>query len=124
MLVLLCLAVPLLLATALTYRPFRNAIPASLALAALPMLASAIQPALTIELHWLLQGIKLGVDEVNRPLLLLAAVIWTAVGCYARGWLVDDTRSVRFQLFYLLMLFGNVGVLLAQDVVGFYFSLR
>jgi len=121
MLILLSLAVPLLLTTVLVHRRFRNAVPAFLPVAALPVLALVFEPVSTIKLPWLLQGVQLGVDEVNKPLLLLAAIIWTAVGCYARGWLVDETRRVRFQLFYLLTLIGNVGVLLAQDIVGFYF---
>ncbi|MEE4376747.1 MAG: complex I subunit 5 family protein [Candidatus Competibacteraceae bacterium] len=123
MLVLISLAVPLLLAIALSNHRGRHAIPLLLPVAALPVLALALlQSVSTLELPWLLQGTQLGVDELNRPLLLLAALIWTAVGCYARGWLLEqESRKVRFQLFYLLTLSGNVGVLLAQDVVGFYF---
>jgi len=114
------LLLPLMLALTLgSQRPA----PLALALApaaALPALLLSVQPGVAIDLPWLLFGMRLGVDAVNRPFLLLAGLLWTAAGCYSRGYLADDPERRRFHCFFLLTLAGNMGLILALDMASFY----
>lgn len=110
---------PLLLAIILS-TPRRSFALALIPTAALPALLLAAFPGLTLELPGVLLGMRLAVDETGLPFLLLAGLIWTAAGIYARTHLADDPRQVRFQLLYLLTLTGNLGAILALDVASFY----
>jgi formate hydrogenlyase subunit 3/multisubunit Na+/H+ antiporter MnhD subunit len=73
-----------------------------------------------LELEWLLLGTRLGLDATSEPFLLLTVLVWGAAGLYARGYLVGDERRVRYAVFHLLTLAGNLGAVLALDVASFY----
>jgi formate hydrogenlyase subunit 3/multisubunit Na+/H+ antiporter MnhD subunit len=92
--------------------------------AALPALALAAlpEPPAAAEYPWLLLGARVGVDGTGRVFLLLAALLWTVAGAYARAYHARDPLRERFWLFWLLTLAGNLGVAVALDVVGFYLS--
>lgn len=90
-------------------------------LAALPALALTFYPTAVIDLPWLLTGVRLASDDFTSGLLLLAGLLWTAAGFYTRGYLAEDKHLTRFVFFYLLTLSGNLGVIVAADVVSFYF---
>jgi formate hydrogenlyase subunit 3/multisubunit Na+/H+ antiporter MnhD subunit len=74
----------------------------------------AMQPAL------LLPGCGYAVEQVNRPLLLLAGAGWSIAGWFAAD-AVTQGRT-RFGLCWLLTLAGQALALLAADLGSFYFG--
>jgi formate hydrogenlyase subunit 3/multisubunit Na+/H+ antiporter MnhD subunit len=89
--------------------------------AALPALLLAIRgEAPTIEVPWLLLGVHLGLDGTRRIFLLLTAGLWTAAGVYARVYHQDDPQRLRLFAFHLATQLGNLGLVVAADVVTFY----
>ena len=114
---------PLLLAGAMAFRATR---PAALRLApwaALPALILAVfappPPGISLRLPWLLLGTELGlVDDTGRLFLLFTALLWWLGGMYARAYVSDD--RYRFFAYFLLSMSGNLGLILAQDLAGFY----
>ena len=67
--------------------------------------------------EWLVLGIDLRVDTVGRLLLVMAALVWCAAGISARSLVRDHTDlAVLFQL----TMAGNLGLVVADDVVTFY----
>lgn len=69
---------------------------------------------------WLLLGVRLGLDESTRVFLFLTASLWLLAGVYADRYLAGAPRRTQFVVFWLLAATGNVGLVLAQDVVSFY----
>lgn len=88
--------------------------------AALPPLFLATATGVTLELSWLLLGLRLGVDSLSQPFLLLTGVLWLATAFYAWIYCKTEARAARFHGFLLLTLAGNIGVVVAQDMVSFY----
>lgn len=58
------------------------------------------------------------VDEINRPLLLLAGAGWSLAGAFVGA--AVETRRRAFAGFWLLTLAGQAQALLAADIAGFY----
>jgi formate hydrogenlyase subunit 3/multisubunit Na+/H+ antiporter MnhD subunit len=90
-------------------------------LAALPALVIVFYPPTAMDMPWFLVGIRLATDDFSNGLLLLAGLLWTAAGFYTKGYLADDQHLSRFGFFYLFTLSGNMGVIVAADLVSFYF---
>lgn len=90
--------------------------------AALPALAAALllQPGIDLEVAWFFMGGRMGIDEVGRSFLLLAALVWGAAAWFGRGYLRADPRDHVFFFFYLITMAFNFGLILAQDMLGFY----
>ncbi|MFU8763665.1 MAG: complex I subunit 5 family protein [Haliea sp.] len=115
--VLLPLLYPLLAARSDPGTALRAALP----LLPLPALLLALlsSTAWTLELPWLLLGSIWVLDELRRSFLFLTALLWSAAGLYAVGYLgVKQLR--RFCVFWGLTLAGNVGLVLAGDIASFY----
>jgi multicomponent Na+:H+ antiporter subunit D len=55
----------------------------------------------------------------QQAFLVLTTAIWFIAALYARSYLASDTKRIRFYLFFLLTMIGNLGVLLSQDVSSF-----
>lgn len=73
-----------------------------------------------LDAPWLVLGTRLEVDELGRPLLLLAAVLYgTALTAVAFS---TTPRAHLLSAFLLLSFLGNSGVFLAADTVSFYVS--
>lgn len=95
-------------------------------LAALPALIAALSvPVGTqLSLPWLLLGVELGLDATGRAFLLFSALLWLAASLYAAGDpaddLADDRGTLRFRVFFLLAMAGNLGLIVAQDMLSFY----
>lgn len=90
--------------------------------AALPALAASIftpLPSADIFLPWLLLGSRFGLDPTGSIFWLLAAILWTISGLYAKHY-VDAKEQKPFFLFFLAAMAGNFLLILAQDVAGFY----
>jgi len=75
---------------------------------------------LSVDLPWLLLGVRLGVDATGQVFLFFTAVLWVLVAVYARQYLAKDARRGHFFAFYLLTMSGNLGLILAQDALSFY----
>ena len=116
-------AFPLLLALAVAL-PTRARGPA---LAVAPWAAG---PALALSLHpvpvppvrvpWLLLDTRVGLDALGQAFLPFTALLWTIAGVYARAYLAHDPRARQFVVFHLLVMSGNLGLVVAHDLVTFY----
>lgn len=91
-------------------------IPAS----ALVAIGVALLPYQQLSMPWLLLGSRIGTDAVNVVFLLLAGVLWSISALFARGYMADKVNLKRFYLFFLLSMAGNLGAILALDLVSFY----
>lgn len=121
-------AAPLLVALAWPVRPLRSWIPRVAPWAPLPALALALlharAPDMEIAVAWsgFSTGLHLAVDGVGGVFLLLTALLWTACGLYARSYHATDPGRERFSAFFVLTLAGNLGVVLAGDLLTFYLA--
>jgi formate hydrogenlyase subunit 3/multisubunit Na+/H+ antiporter MnhD subunit len=90
-----------------------------LVLAPLPALVLAVtgEPGPPPDLPWLLLDLRLGLTGAGRVLLLTTALVWVVGGIAAHG-LAVASRSAT--VLWLVTLTGNVGVVLAADVVTLY----
>ena len=93
-------------------------------LAALPSLLLAVlyPSAESVWLDWLLLGVRLGLDETGRLLLGASALVWLLAGAYSAGSLPRGADLRRFRVFFLLAMSGNFSLILAQDMLTFYFG--
>jgi formate hydrogenlyase subunit 3/multisubunit Na+/H+ antiporter MnhD subunit len=116
------IALPLALAVALTAPQARALIWRMMPFAPLPALALALLADLPAgaQADWLVLGLHLGLDEVSRLFVIFTALLWSAAGASARHWLRADARATSFGVMFLMAQAGNLGLLLAQDVAGFY----
>ncbi|WP_119068683.1 complex I subunit 5 family protein [Rubrobacter indicoceani] len=112
--------VPLLLAVLLAPAFSRRLALAGAPLAALPALAVGVFGGSGVEIPWLLLGTRLGLSEVTRVFLIFTALLWLAAGVYARSYTRNDAAKVRFFAFFLATMAGNLGLLVARDLAGFY----
>lgn len=91
-----------------------------LVLAPLPALALAL---LFRQGELALPGLLLGgawmLDEIRRTFLLLTALLWLFAGVHAAGYMKSEDKR-GFRVFWLLTLTGNLGLILAADIAGFY----
>jgi formate hydrogenlyase subunit 3/multisubunit Na+/H+ antiporter MnhD subunit len=90
--------------------------------AAAPALALSLQPEAVppVTLPWLLLETRIGLDGVGQVFLFFTALLWTVAGIYARTYLAEDPGARRFVVFYLLTMSGNLGLVVAHDLVTFY----
>ena len=112
---------PLLMAAVLLPRRWRELVVRLAPWASLPaLIAAVVSSGAMLDLPWLLLGSRLGVDDVGRVFLVFTSVLWLLAGIYGRSYLAADLRRARFFAFYLLTMSGNLGLIVAQDVVSFY----
>jgi formate hydrogenlyase subunit 3/multisubunit Na+/H+ antiporter MnhD subunit len=113
--------VPLLLAVLLGLPALRATALALAPWAAMPALAAALLAGTAVwEQPAVLTGVRLGLDATGRGFLLLASLLWLIAGVYARAYLAEDERRLRFWVFFLVTQAGNLGLVLALDAVSFY----
>jgi hydrogenase-4 component B len=91
-------------------------------IAPLPALvAAATLPVDTrVALPWLLLGTELGLDPTGRVFLLFSGLLWLAASLYAAGSAASERHTGRWRIFFLLAMSGNLGLIVAQDMVSFY----
>jgi formate hydrogenlyase subunit 3/multisubunit Na+/H+ antiporter MnhD subunit len=118
------LAAPLAMLLACVSRRVRNRVPALLALAPLPALASALlaPDGAMLVLPEPPFRMTLALDLPGRMLLGAAALLWIVAGAYASTGLRGDTNAARFAEWWLLTLTGSLGVFIAADLVSFYLT--
>jgi formate hydrogenlyase subunit 3/multisubunit Na+/H+ antiporter MnhD subunit len=91
-------------------------------LAPLPALAVAIaMPTGTgLSLPWLLLGTELGLDETGRVFLFFSSLLWLVASLYGFRDTATGHQGKRFRVFFLLAMAGNLGLIVAQDLLSFY----
>jgi len=119
---LLVPGLPFLLAIALMFLPLRRFTLPLVPLAALPALLVSLlmPPGAAIELSWLLLGSHLGFDETARIFLFFTSLLWLVAGIYSTGYFSEASSRARFFIWFLLAMAGNLGLILAQDLILFY----
>ncbi len=91
--------------------------------AALPALVLAIlaPPKVTLNLPWMLLGTELNlVADIDRLFLFLTALLWWTAGMFAGRYLPDRPRKALFFSYFLGSMAGNLGLVVAHDVISFY----
>lgn len=74
------------------------------------------------ELGWLLLRGQLGLDAIAAVMLPATATLWLAAGLFAHAYLEPGARRDAFFGWYLAALTGNLLLLVALDVIVFYFG--
>ncbi len=115
-------SLPLVLAFMLAVPRLRRLITILAPLTALLAVATAllIQPGLELEFDWFFMGGRMGLDHLGSRFLLLSALVWFAASLYTTRYLQGDERRHHFWFFFLLSMSFNFGLILAQDMLGFY----
>lgn len=117
------LAVPALMLLACLKRSWLKRMPALLALAPVLALASALFAGdVTVGTGRAPFYLTLMLDRPGALLLGTVALLWITAGAFAASWLRDQPRSRFFTVCWLLTLLGNIAVLLAADIAGFYLA--
>jgi len=113
---------PLLVAGALPVSLLRRSALCCAPFAAAPGLILALLPeaGTTISIPWLMIGTDLGMDDTGRIFLLLTSLLWLAAGIYSGGYTKESPQRVRYWIFFLLSMSGNLGLILALDMISFY----
>jgi formate hydrogenlyase subunit 3/multisubunit Na+/H+ antiporter MnhD subunit len=113
---------PVLLVLAFAVRPLRGAAALLTPTLALPALVLAFTGDATLLLSapGLFTSMRLGLDAVGRPFLMLTALLWSVAGWQAAAYMKDDPRRQTFSGFMLGTGLGNIGLVLAQDALSFY----
>lgn len=112
---------PLVMAAALLPRSWRDLLIRFAPWASLPaLIAAMVSPGVMLDLPWLLLGSHFGVDDVGRVFLFFTGALWLLAGVYGQSYLIGDPRRARFFAFYLLTMSGNLGLIVAQDLLSFY----
>lgn len=118
---LAALAAPLALAALLLPATTRAAVVRLSPLACLPAGLLALGgPGDDISLPWLLLGVRLGLDDVSRPLLGVTALLYAVALAVSPTERAGDRRLPAFLAVFLVTYTGNVTLLLAADIVTFY----
>ena len=118
----LTLLVPLGIAALPIIRAWRDRALALLPLAPLPGLLAVfvVSDGATLVLPDLLLGGRFEISGTAPLFLLLATLLWSLAGLYARSAVAENERRGGFTAFWCVTLTGNLGVFLAADVVSFY----
>ncbi|MFP4030396.1 MAG: complex I subunit 5 family protein [Desulfococcaceae bacterium] len=72
-----------------------------------------------LEIPFVLMGATLGMDAFSRVFLLFTALLWWTAGLHARGYIAPE-RQREFFGYFLSAMAGNLGLLIARDLVSFY----
>jgi formate hydrogenlyase subunit 3/multisubunit Na+/H+ antiporter MnhD subunit len=85
------------------------------------LVAAVVLPVGTsVRFDAVLLGVELGLDTTGQVFLVFTSLLWWLSGLYARAYLRGDPREAPFWFFFALALGGNLGLIVAQDLVGFY----
>ncbi|MBC8208005.1 MAG: hypothetical protein H8E79_02410 [Desulfobulbaceae bacterium] len=79
-----------------------------------------VPPDVVVEAPWFFMGGRMGLDSSGRVFLTLSAVVWLLAGFSASGQGLLGFLRPRFSAFYLTAMAGNFGLILAQELLGFY----
>jgi formate hydrogenlyase subunit 3/multisubunit Na+/H+ antiporter MnhD subunit len=79
----------------------------------------AVPAVVSIEVPWLLLGTGLGISGASQLLLAMSVVLWAAATTLLHA-PTNQPADKRFTTFLLLTMAGNLGAILATDLVGFF----
>jgi len=79
----------------------------------------AVPTVVSLDLPWLLLGSGLGIGGASRWLLAMSVVVWASAATLLHA-PAGQPEDSRFTTFFMLSLAGNLGVILATDLVGFF----
>ena len=116
---------PLFLMLLLTFKHLRSQVLYLTPWAALPGLAAVIISSTSVtqvQLPWLLVGGTYALDETGKIFMLLATLLWSVSGVYAKSYFKSVGEQVSFYRYFLLAMAGNFILILAQDMISFYFG--
>ncbi|VAW72402.1 hypothetical protein MNBD_GAMMA14-1093 [hydrothermal vent metagenome] len=115
----LLLSVPVL-PLLLAFPALHSRVPWPCHLALLPAIILLAVPAVvSVDLPWLLFGTGLYIDGASRLLLGMSVVLWAVAALFMRT--PDGQAADNFlTTFCLLTMAGNLGTILANDLVGFF----
>lgn len=116
---------PLLLMFLLTFKYLHSKLLYLIPWAAIPSLAAVMVSLSTVtqvDLPWLLVGGTYALDDTGKIFMLLAALLWSISGVYAKSYFKSVEEKIRFYRYFLLAMAGNFILILAQDSVSFYFG--
>ena len=90
--------------------------------APLPALLTAwlVPLDLVVSVPWFFMGGRMGLDQTGRALLAFTGLIWLLAGLSARAQGLLSPLRPRFAAFFLTAQAGNLGLILAQELLGFY----
>ncbi|MDH3348207.1 MAG: complex I subunit 5 family protein [Desulfobulbaceae bacterium] len=116
---------PLVMAFCLLYSPLRRF---SLKLAPWTALTAVlasllIHSEINLEVSWFFMGGRMGLDTTGRTFLLFTGLIWLISGLFGKEYLDGkgaNSTSHNFYFFYLIAMCGNFGLIIAQEILGFY----
>jgi formate hydrogenlyase subunit 3/multisubunit Na+/H+ antiporter MnhD subunit len=112
---------PLLGALALAVPAWRRVLSGLIPWTALPAAAVWLLPdGSSAHFAWAVLQTRLGLDPTGRLFLLFSALLWLLSGVFGTSYLRTDRHRARFFFFYGLAMSGNLGAILAQDMVSFY----
>ncbi len=118
---LVSIFLPLVLAPVVLFGGFRSGwYGAIVGGAALPAFVAGLLAPATAEIPWLLLESSFGLDQTRQALLSFTALLWGFAGIYAGSYLRNDPSRKSFGFFFLLAMAGNLGLIVSQDVPGFY----
>ncbi len=109
---------PLLLA----FPALRSRLPCpwSCYIALLPaLILLAVPTVFSVDLPWLLLGTGLGIGGASRWLLAMSVAVWAGAATLLHA-PTGQPEDNRFTTFFMLSLAGNLGAILATDLVGFF----
>lgn len=91
-------------------------------LGALPALLAAlfIPVDKTLELPALLLGSHFMLDVTGKTFLFFTSVLWLVAGLFAVEYLKKDERRPTFFMYFLLAMTGNIGLIIAGDMLSYY----
>jgi formate hydrogenlyase subunit 3/multisubunit Na+/H+ antiporter MnhD subunit len=81
---------------------------------------SEVSTGITLEIPWLLLGVKWGLDDIGRTFLLVSSILWLVAALYGVNKPAEELQSKRYRIFFLLSMAGNLGLIISQDMVSFY----
>lgn len=85
------------------------------------LMALLVIPGTTLDLPSVLLGTRLGIDATGQVFLLFTALLWLLAGFFSLSYMANYDNQPGFTAFYLLAMSGNFGLILAQELVSFYF---
>ncbi len=83
-------------------------------------LTAWLLPDFRLHIPWLLLGVQIGIDTINRPFLLISGLVWIIACLYAyRSWHELEQPGYQRSGYYLVF-FGTLIAVISQDLVTFY----
>lgn len=103
-------------------RPSDRMVGFLLGLGAVPAFLLAVfdAPLADVDFARFFLGAHFELDPLKRVFLLFTSILWGLAGWFNGSYQAHDENRIRFDVFFLLSMAGNLGLILAADIVTFY----